>query len=89
MISHIRKHKSRWIMGWLGVLTIFNVLWHWPQNAAAGIVYVLLDALSYLTSPIELILSALAICIIVSVASSSKEEVDHNTCCRMKDSAPE
>jgi zinc ribbon protein len=53
-----RKYRGLWILAWLIALLIFNVVSHWSQNAENNSLYIFLEALGRLTSPLELVLSA-------------------------------
>lgn len=62
----MRKHKGLWVLAWFSALLIFNLWRHWTPNVDKGILYSFLEALSYLTTPVELALSALMVCMIVT-----------------------
>jgi hypothetical protein len=64
------KHRGPLIFGWFAVLLVFNVVSHWNQNANNSALYVFLQALGQITSPVQLLLSA----VIVSGIALSKRK---------------
>jgi hypothetical protein len=52
------KYRGLWILAWFIALFIFNVASHWSQNADKNGLYILLEALGQLTTPVKLVLSA-------------------------------
>jgi len=64
-----RKYRGLWILTWFIGLLIFNVGSHWSQNADKNALYIFLEALGQLTSPLELLLSA---AIVVGILSGRK-----------------
>jgi hypothetical protein len=55
------KHRGWVIFGWFAVLFGYNVVSHWHQNADKNALYVFLEALGQMTSPAELLLSAVVV----------------------------
>lgn len=55
------KHRWLWIPAWFAALLVFNVVFHWTQFADKNALYVFLDALGEITTPIELFLSVVVI----------------------------
>ena len=53
--------RSLWIAGWFGAFLSFNVASHWSQNAGNSGLYIFLEALGRLTTPAELLISALVV----------------------------
>jgi hypothetical protein len=49
------------VLGWFAILMAFNVASHWSQNADNNALYIFLQAIGYLTSPLELGLSVAVI----------------------------
>ena len=56
------KH-SKWllVLGWFAVLMVFNIASHWSQNADKNSLFIFLEAVGYLTSAWELVLSAVVV----------------------------
>jgi hypothetical protein len=55
------KHRWLWILGWFAVLSVFNAASHWNQNADKNTLYIFLVAISQITNPLQLLLSAAVI----------------------------
>jgi len=64
------KHKWLWILGWFAVLLVFNVASHRSQDADKNALYVFLEALGQITSPVQMILSA---CVVLGIAFSKRK----------------
>lgn len=64
--------KSLWIVGWFIGLLIFNIASHWSQNADKNGLFIFLEALSRLTSPTELVVSAAVVYGILSSVGKQK-----------------
>jgi hypothetical protein len=64
------KHRWLWVLAWFAALLVFNVASHWNQNADKNALYVFLEALGQMTSPVQLLLSA----VIVSGIAFSKRK---------------
>lgn len=60
------KHRGLLIFGWFVVLFVYNAATHWVENSDKNLLFVVLQAISYLTSPSNLVLSAVVIAIILS-----------------------
>jgi hypothetical protein len=52
------RFRGLWILAWFIALFIFNVASHWSQNADKNSLYIFLEALGQLTTPVKLVLSA-------------------------------
>ena len=65
-MSFFKRHKTLSILGWFLALLIFNVAFHWRKNAANNGLYIFLEAIGYLTTPVEIVASAAAVYGIVS-----------------------
>jgi hypothetical protein len=63
---------SKWllVLGWFAVLLVFNIASRWSQNADKNGLFIFLEAVGYLTSAWELVLSA----VVVSLAVFSKRK---------------
>jgi Na+/citrate or Na+/malate symporter len=55
------KHRGLLIFGWFAVLLIYNAASHWSENANKNLLFVLLQAIGYITTPMQLILSAVVV----------------------------
>jgi hypothetical protein len=55
------KHRWLWILGWLVALLVFNVASHWKQKVDKNALYVFLEGLGWITSSVQLVLSAVVI----------------------------
>jgi hypothetical protein len=55
------KNRGLLIIGWFALLMAWNIVTHWTENTDKSYLYILLQALGYLTTPIELLLSAAVI----------------------------
>jgi 1,4-dihydroxy-2-naphthoate octaprenyltransferase len=55
------KHRWLWVLVWFAALLVFNAANHWNQNADKNTLYVFLEALGWMTSPVQLLLSAAVI----------------------------
>lgn len=64
--------RSLWIVGWFAGLLIFNIATHWSQNVDKNGLFIFLEALGRLTTPAELLLSALVVYAIVSSGAREK-----------------
>ncbi len=53
-----RKYRRLWIPAWFLALLTINAWSHWSQNADKNALYIFLEALERLTSPLEISLSA-------------------------------
>jgi hypothetical protein len=58
------RHRGWWIAGWFLALFVFNLSVSWGQGSGT-LTLVLAYALSKLTSPVELAISAIIICVIL------------------------
>lgn len=67
----LKKYRGLGILAWFIALFIFNVASHWSQNADKGGLYILLQALGQLTTPVALILSA---AVVYGILSSGETE---------------
>jgi hypothetical protein len=65
--------RGLWIVGWFAGLLIFNITSHWSQNIDKNGLFVFLEALDRLTSPAELLLSAV---VVYGIASSGQSSDD-------------
>lgn len=63
--------RGLWIVGWFAGLLIFNITSHWSQNADRNGLFIFLEGLGRLTSPVELLLSAVVVYGIASSGQSS------------------
>jgi len=61
-----------WIVGWFAGLLIFNIASHWSQNVDKNGLFIFLEALGRLTTPAELLLSAVVVYGIVSSGARQK-----------------
>ncbi|HYL86528.1 MAG TPA: hypothetical protein VE263_20050 [Candidatus Angelobacter sp.] len=55
------KHRWLWILAWFLALLVFNVAHHWNQNADKNALYIFLEALGWITSPVQFVLSAVVV----------------------------
>jgi hypothetical protein len=55
------KNRGLLIIGWFALLIAWNIATHWTENTGNNGLYIFLQALGYLTTPIELLLSAAVI----------------------------
>jgi hypothetical protein len=55
------KHRWPLILAWFAALFVFNIASHWSQNVDKNALYVFLEALGQITSPAQLLLSAVII----------------------------
>lgn len=65
-------NKSLWIVGWFIGLLIFNIASHWSQSADKNGLFIFLEALGRLTTPVELLLSAIVVYGILSSVGKQK-----------------
>ena len=73
-----KMSRSLWIIGWFAGLLTFNIASHWSQNADKNGLFIFLEALGRLTSPVELLLSAAVVYGVRSSGASRKPD-DGNT----------
>jgi hypothetical protein len=59
------KHRGLLIFGWFVALLIYNAASHWSENADKNLLFVLLQAISYITSPLQLVLSTVVVSAII------------------------
>jgi hypothetical protein len=59
-----RLRRGAWIVGWFVGLLIFNIAARWSQNLDKNGLFIFLEALGRLTTPLELSLSAAVVCVI-------------------------
>jgi hypothetical protein len=64
--------RSLWIVGWFAGLLIFNITSHWSQNVDKNGLFIFLEALGRLTTPAELLLSAVVVSGILSSGARQK-----------------
>lgn len=64
--------RSFWIVGWFVGVLIFNIASHWSQNVGKNGLFIFLEALGRLTTPVELLLSAVAVYGILSSGARQK-----------------
>src|ERR1700730_2290843 len=64
--------RSLWIVGWFAGLLIFNSATHWSQNVDKNGLFIFLEALGRLTTPAELLLSAVVVYGIFSIGTRQK-----------------
>jgi len=57
---------SKWllVLVWFAILMAYNIASHWSQNADKNGMFIFLEAVGYLTSAWELVLSAVVICLV-------------------------
>lgn len=67
-----KMSKSFWIVGWFTGLLIFNVASHWSLNGDKNGLFIFLEALGRLTTPVELLLSAVVVYGILSSGGRQK-----------------
>ena len=60
---------------WLIALLIFNVLFHWAHNTGSSDLYILADAVSQVTTPIQLLLSFAVLICIFSLGKKKSRDV--------------
>jgi hypothetical protein len=77
-VSIGKMSRSLWIIGWFAGLLTFNIASHWSQNADKNGLFIFLEALGRLTSPVELLLSAAVVYGVLSSGASRKPD-DGNT----------
>ena len=65
--------RSLWIVGWFAGLLIFNIATHWSQNVDKNGLFIFLEALGRLTTPAELLLSAVVVYGILSKAQGRNQ----------------
>jgi hypothetical protein len=61
----MKHRKALLILGWFAVLMAFNIASHWSENTDKNALYIVLQAIGDMTSPLQLVLSVGAICFIV------------------------
>jgi hypothetical protein len=61
--------RSLWIVGWFAALLIFNIATRWSQNLDKNGLFIFLEALGRLTTPAELLLSAVVVYGILSLGA--------------------
>jgi hypothetical protein len=72
--------RSLWIVGWFAGVLIFNIASHWSQNVDKNGLFIFLEALGRLTTPAELLLSAVVVyCILSSGARQKANDGDVRT----------
>jgi len=60
-VASPRKYRALWILAWFSALLSYNVVSHWSQNSDKNGLYIFLEALGRLTTPVNLALSALVV----------------------------
>jgi hypothetical protein len=55
------KHRGLLVTSWFAALFTYNVASHWSQNGDKNLLFVLLEALGNLTTPVELLISAVVV----------------------------
>jgi hypothetical protein len=65
------RYRGFWILAWFVALLIYNVASHWSQNGDKNALFIYLQALGQLTSPLELVLS---VAIVYGILSNGKRK---------------
>jgi tetratricopeptide (TPR) repeat protein len=60
-MSFFKRQRALSILGWFLALLLFNIAFHWRQNANKNGLYIFLEAIDYLTIPVELVMSAVVV----------------------------
>jgi hypothetical protein len=55
------KHRWLWIFMWIVALLVFNVASNWNQNADKNALFIILEAIGEITSPVQFLLSAVVV----------------------------
>ena len=73
------RHRGLLVPGWFIALLIFNIALHWSENAGQSSLYVFLSALGWLTTPVELVLSAAVVYGILSMGGKKSSDGEVQT----------
>lgn len=64
------RRRSLWIAVWFAALFAYNIASHWPQNSEKSPLFIFLNALSMLTTPLNLLLSLFVVGGILAVGKN-------------------
>lgn len=68
-----KLRRGAWTVGWFASLLIFNIASHWSRNLDKNGLFIFLEALGRLTTPLELLVSAAVVYGILSSGARQKE----------------
>jgi len=65
------RDKGLWVLAWFIALFLFGVASHWSQNADKNGLYIFLEGLGQMTTPVKLLLSAAVVYGILSIGETN------------------
>lgn len=61
----MKQRKALLVLGWFAVLMAINIASHWSENTDKNALYIVLQAIGNMLSPLQLVLSVGALIFIV------------------------